>query len=61
MALCAVGLAAAEDHVFDFRGIELRRFAQDILDAMRGQVFRARHIERAAEGFGERRCGNWRR
>ena len=41
VALHSVGLPASEDHVFDFRGIELRRLAQNILDAMRGQLLRA--------------------
>src|SRR4051794_8259426 len=53
MTLNAVRLSASENHVFNFAGIELRSFAQDILDAMRSHFFGTRHVERAAKRFGE--------
>ena len=42
-------------------GIELRRLAQDILDAMGGQVLGPRHVEGAAKRFGKAgaRTGNY--
>ena len=43
------GMRAAQHHVFDFGGIELRRLGQDISDAMRRQIFGPRHVERAAK------------
>ena len=49
VALHSVRLSAAENHVFDFGGIELRSLAQDVLDAMGGQIFGPRHVERAAK------------
>ena len=53
VALHSVGLAAAQNHVFDFFGIELRGLAQDILDAMGGEVLGPRHVEGAAKRFGK--------
>ncbi len=44
-ALHAVRLGAAEDNVADLGRIERRSLAQNIPDAMRGQVVRARHVE----------------
>ena len=38
VALLPEGLAATDDHFFDFRGVQLRRFAQEVLDAMGRQV-----------------------
>ncbi len=54
-------LAAAENHVFDLCWIELRRFAQNIFDAMRGQLIRTRDVERPAKRFSQRgtRTGNY--
>ncbi len=61
VALHAVRLAAAENDVFDLLRIELRRFAQHILDAMRGQLVRPRHVEGAAKRFRKpgSRTGNY--
>jgi hypothetical protein len=47
VALHAMRLTTTENHVFDFRWIEWRSLAQDILDAMGGHVFGTRHVERA--------------
>ena len=41
--LHAMRLGAAQNHVADFSGIERRRLAQHIADAMRRQIFRTRH------------------
>src|SRR5258708_32879394 len=49
VALDSVGLAAAENYVFDFVGIDLRSFAENVLDAMRGEILGPRHIEGAAK------------
>jgi hypothetical protein len=38
-------LSTTEDHVFDFSRIKLGRLAQDVLDAMRGQVIGTRQVE----------------
>ena len=45
----AVRLAATEDHVFDFVGVELRGLAKNVPDAMGGQVVGPRHVEGAAK------------
>jgi hypothetical protein len=45
MPLRAMRLSAAEHHIFDLGGIERRSLAQHILNAMRRQIIRARHIE----------------
>src|SRR5712691_4651764 len=57
VALRAVGLAAAENHVLDLRRVELWDLAEDVLDAVGGEVVRPREVERAAERLGERRAG----
>ena len=44
-SLHAVRLRAAQDHVANLGGIERRRFAQNVLNAMRGQIVRTRHVE----------------
>src|SRR5438094_79139 len=54
-ALRALGEAAAHHHVLDLAGVELRRFAQDGLDAMSGHVVGPRQVEGAAERLGEAR------
>ena len=51
VALLPKWLAATNDHFFDFRRVQLRRFAQQVLDAMRRQVVGPGHIERAAKRF----------
>ena len=51
ISLRAVRLRAAENHVLDFGRIELRRFAQNVFDAVRGQIVRPGHIEGSAERF----------
>jgi len=53
-ALRAVGLGAAENDVLDLGGIEPGDLAQDVLDAMSGQIVRPGHVERPAERLGER-------
>src|SRR6266481_1858057 len=55
VALGTMRLAAAQNDIFDLFGIELRSFAQHILNAMRGEFIRTRDVERSAKGFGE--CG----
>jgi hypothetical protein len=50
-----VRLAAAEDHVLDLRRGELRHLAQDVPDAVGGQVVRSRQVERPAMGLGQGR------
>ena len=47
--LRAMGLTAAEYDVLDLGGIELRRLAQNILDAVRRQVVGTRQVERSAK------------
>ena len=49
VALLAIGLAAAEDDFFDFRRVQLRRFSEQVLDAVGGQVVRPGQIKRAAK------------
>ncbi len=56
-SLHAVRLCASQNHIADFRRIERRRFTQNILDAMRRQIFRTRHVERAAKRFCQRGAG----
>ncbi len=56
-ALRAVGLGAAHDHVLDLGDVELRGLAEDVLDAVGGQVIRAGDVERPAMGLGERGAG----
>jgi hypothetical protein len=41
----AVRLATAQDYVFNFSRIELRSLAQNVIEAMRGQVIGPREIE----------------
>jgi hypothetical protein len=57
VALGTVRLAAAQDDVLDFLLVELRRLAEHVGDAVRCQVRRQRHVERAALRLGERRTG----
>jgi hypothetical protein len=45
VALRAVWLSAAENDIFYLSGIELGRFAKQILYAMRREIVRARHIK----------------
>jgi hypothetical protein len=45
VALRAVGLAAAQDHVLDFAFVELRDLAERVLDAVSGEVVRPGHVE----------------
>ena len=54
-ALRAVGLAAAEDHVFDLGRVELRHLAEHVRDAVGGQVVGPGQVERAAKRLGQRR------
>src|SRR6202040_107792 len=56
-ALRAVGLGAAHDHVLDLGDVELRGLAEDVLDAVGGQVIRTGDVERPAMGLGERGGG----
>ncbi len=49
VTLHAMRLAATENDVFDFFGVELRGLAQNVPDAMGGQVFGPRHVEGAAK------------
>ena len=44
-------LGTSKDDIFDLSGIEVGRLTQDIFDAVRGKVIRARHVEGAAERF----------
>src|SRR5439155_221250 len=55
VALRAVRLAAAHDHVLDLFRVELRHLAEDVLDAVGGEIVGAREVERATERLGERR------
>ncbi len=54
--LRAMRLAAAEDHVLDYRRIELRHFAQDIGNAMTGEIIGTGHVERPAVCLRQRRA-----
>src|SRR5215831_663480 len=57
VALGAVGLGTAHDHVLDLTLVELGNLAQHVLDAMGGEVVRAGHVERSPERLGERGAG----
>ena len=57
LSLRAVRLPTAKDHVLNLFRIELRRLAKDIFNAVRGQVFWSRHIERTAKRFGQGGAG----
>src|SRR5215470_1390149 len=57
VALGAVGLGAAHDHVLDLTLVELGNLTQRVLDAMGGEVVRAGHVERPPERLGERGAG----
>src|ERR1700735_727668 len=61
LALCAVRLRAAENHVFNFFDVPLWSFAQHVLDTVRGEVFGTRQVKRSAKGFGKGRprTGNY--
>ena len=59
--LLPVRLAATENQVVDFGGVELRGFAQHIFHAMRGEILGPRDIERSAQRLWRGRCGSWRR
>ena len=56
VALRAVRLTAAEDDVFDLRGIELRRLAEHVPDGVPGEIVGAGEVERSAAGLGQRRA-----
>src|SRR5262245_53054133 len=45
VSLRAVGVGTAEDDVVDFPGVELRRLAEDVLNAVSGQIVGASEIE----------------
>src|SRR5262245_46090370 len=47
-------IGAAKYDILDFHRVELGRLAQNVLNAMSGQVVRPRHVERAAKRFGQR-------
>ena len=49
VTLRTVRLSTTENDVFDFAGIELRCFAQHILNAMRGKFFGTRQVERSTK------------
>ena len=55
VTLRSVRLAAAENHLFDFRRVELRRPGEDIADAVRGQIIGPGDVERATMRLGQRR------
>src|SRR5215831_16746357 len=57
VALGAVGLGAAHDHVLDLTLVELGNLTQRVLDAMGGEVVRPGHVERPPERLGERGTG----
>src|SRR5205814_1510638 len=54
VALRAVRLAAAEDHLFHFLGIEPRRLAEHVLDGVGGEIVGTRHVEAATVRLRER-------
>jgi hypothetical protein len=52
--IAAMRIGTTENHIFDFSRVKLRRFGQDLLNAMRGQIIWPRHVERAAKRLGQR-------
>src|SRR5262249_44146071 len=56
VSLRPVRLTTAQDHVLDLGRIELRRFAQHALDAVRSQIVRAGDVERSTKRLGQRRA-----
>ena len=56
VALRPMRLAASKDDVLYERWIELRHFAQDIGNAMAGEIIRTGHVEGPAVCLGQRRA-----
>jgi hypothetical protein len=55
LTLWTVRLAAAENDVLYFVGVEVWRLGHNVPKAMCSEIFRTRQIERAPKGFGK--CG----
>src|ERR1700735_1338546 len=61
LALCAMRLRAAENHVFNLFDVQLRSLGEHVFNAMGGQIFGTRQVKRSSEGFGKGRprTGNY--